>query len=122
MGDRLETVRNKQRQRAVIRGVIAMAYSKDELYACICGVMADSLPDSWHTAHMTTKIVGNEIDSIFRFVDSGGAEEQRFVPEQAVAAMNASMELKAIMADEGSDWTTLTVRIFVDGRYEVFTE
>ncbi len=99
-----------------------MAFSKDELYACICGVMAESLPDCWQTAYMRTKIVGNEIDSIFRFVNSSGADEQRFIPEQAIAAMNASMELKTMMAAEGSDWTTITVRIFVDGRHEVVTQ
>jgi len=99
-----------------------MAYSKDELYECICGVMAESLPDTWRTAYMRTRIVGNDIDSIFRFVGSSRDEEERFVPEHAIAAMNASMELKKIMAAEGSDWTTLTVSIFVDGRYEVSTQ
>ena len=67
-----------------------MGYSKDELYECICEVMANSLPDAWQTAYMETKIVGNEVDSIFRFVDSGGAGDQRFVPEHAIAAMNAA--------------------------------
>ena len=99
-----------------------MAYTKDELYNCICGVMAESLPDSWQTAYMKTKVVGNEIDAIFRYVDSSSDEEQRFVPDQAIAAMNASSELRTIMADEGSDWTTITVQIFNDGRYEVFTQ
>lgn len=99
-----------------------MAYSKDELYACIYEVMAESLPESWQTAYMRTKVVGNEISSIFRFVESSGAEEQRFMPDQPIAAMNASAELREIMAAEGSEWSTLTVRIFADGRYESFTE
>ncbi len=84
--------------------------------------MAESLPDNWHSAYMEATIEGNDIDSRFRFFRSGSDEEQRFVPDNSIAPMNAAMELQSLMQRQGSDWRRIRVTIFGDGRFEYDTE
>lgn len=98
-----------------------IAYSTEELLNCICECMAESLPDDWQRAFMQATVEGNDIDASFRFFESGSDEEQRFIPSNSIAPMNAAMELQALMRREGDDWNSIRVTIYRDGRFEYET-
>ena len=84
--------------------------------------MAESLPDNWDSAFMQATIEGGNIDAVFRYHEPGSYEALRFMPENSIAPMNAAAELQALMRREGSEWETVTVTIYPDGRFEYRTE
>ena len=99
-----------------------MEYSKDELLQCICECMAESLPDNWDSAYMQVTIEGGDIDAVFRYHEPGSYEALRFMPENSIAPMNAAAALQSLMRQEGSEWETITVTIYPDGRFDFRTE
>ena len=99
-----------------------MAFTLEELLLCICECMAESLPENWHSAYMQATIEGIDIDARFRFRESASGDEHAFIPANSIAPMNAARELQSLMRQEGSDWRTVTVTIFSDGRFEYFIE
>ncbi|MDE1465494.1 hypothetical protein [Spartinivicinus poritis] len=98
-----------------------MAYTKEELFQCICECMFESLPSNWKSASMKVEITGNEIQSNFYFTNSNSSKNS-FKPINFIAPMNAAKELKEIMSAEGQDWGTMTITISPEGQYEVSIE
>ncbi len=98
-----------------------MAYTLEDLLLRICECMAESLPESWLSAYMQATIEGQDIESSFRYVEAGSDEERPFSPIDEIAPMNAARELQSLMRQEGSDWDTIRVTIFSNGRFEYYT-